>query len=41
MCGILGVIALNEDAKIDAFHFQKMSDTMTHRGPDGDGFICR
>ena len=39
MCGILGVIALNEDAVIDPFHFQKMSDTMIHRGPDGDGFL--
>lgn len=39
MCGILGIIALHEDATINPFLFQKMSDTMVHRGPDGDGFL--
>jgi asparagine synthase (glutamine-hydrolysing) len=34
MCGIVGIVSNKE---IDADNLKAMSDTMVHRGPDGDG----
>ena len=39
MCGILGVIALDNNEPIAPSKLVRMSDTMSHRGPDGDGFL--
>lgn len=36
MCGICGVITLKN--KIKGERLQKMSDTIAHRGPDGEGY---
>lgn len=37
MCGLSGIFDLQGDAAIDRGLLQLMNDTMTHRGPDGDG----
>lgn len=39
MCGILGVVGLNEQARIDPIQVIRMNKVMSHRGPDGDGFL--
>lgn len=39
MCGILGVVGLNEQAQIDPLLTIRMNKSMAHRGPDGDGFL--
>jgi asparagine synthase (glutamine-hydrolysing) len=36
MCGIVGYVSLNK--KVELSDIIKMSDTIAHRGPDGDGF---
>jgi len=36
MCGIAGIIALNDD-KIDKHIVKTMTDAIAHRGPDGEG----
>jgi len=38
MCGISGIISLN-GKNADPLILQRMSDTIRHRGPDGDGFL--
>lgn len=38
MCGIVGVLRFNDDAPpIDPARFAAMRDSMSHRGPDGQG----
>lgn len=39
MCGILGVVGLNEHAHLDPLLTIRMNKSMEHRGPDGDGFL--
>jgi asparagine synthase (glutamine-hydrolysing) len=38
MCGITGIVY--NDTFADTQDIQKMSDAITHRGPDGEGFIA-
>ena len=38
MCGILGIFNLN-GKPIDPIQLQRMTDIMSHRGPDGRGFL--
>jgi asparagine synthase (glutamine-hydrolysing) len=37
MCGIAGVFGLQRQQKIDVELVQRMSDSIVHRGPDGEG----
>ena len=37
MCGISGIISLNNNANIKRDHLDKMADSMIHRGPDDRG----
>ncbi len=41
MCGIAGIINLNEPSAIDPQIVRRMADAITHRGPDEDGFFAR
>ena len=41
MCGIAGIVNLNEPAAIDPQIVRRMADAITHRGPDEDGFFFR
>jgi len=38
MCGISGIVDLNDQRVIDASVLRKMNAAIAHRGPDGDGF---
>ncbi|MDW7972578.1 MAG: asparagine synthase (glutamine-hydrolyzing) [Thermodesulfovibrio sp.] len=38
MCGIVGYIGLDNQEPIDGELFVKMVDSLSHRGPDGEGF---
>jgi len=40
MCGIAGYVNLDPDAPVDLPLLQKMTETLTHRGPDEDGFLA-
>ncbi|HYF39436.1 MAG TPA: hypothetical protein VD930_07120, partial [Gemmatimonadales bacterium] len=37
MCGITGIVALN-GRPVDLAVLQRMNDSQSHRGPDGEGF---
>ncbi len=37
MCGITGILALDGQTPIDRGLLQRMNDTLSHRGPDGEG----
>jgi len=37
MCGITGIIQINTNA-YNKEHLEKMTDALSHRGPDGEGF---
>ena len=37
MCGITGILALDSEGTIDRALLQRMTDRLSHRGPDGDG----
>ncbi|MEM9013996.1 MAG: asparagine synthase (glutamine-hydrolyzing) [Pseudomonadota bacterium] len=39
MCGIAGIIDQRENRPIDRAALQRMTDALTHRGPDGEGFF--
>jgi asparagine synthase (glutamine-hydrolysing) len=39
MCGITGYFHFNKERKGDAHQIKKMADTLSHRGPDGEGFF--
>jgi asparagine synthase (glutamine-hydrolysing) len=38
MCGLAGKLASSSDAPVDRQLLEAMADSMTHRGPDADGF---
>ncbi len=37
MCGLVGIVDVRESRPIDGTLLRAMNDTLTHRGPDGDG----
>ena len=37
MCGIAGCISFTDGFRVDSDYVTRMRDTMTHRGPDGEG----
>lgn len=37
MCGICGIVSIGGDGPIDRDALQRMTDAMSHRGPDGQG----
>ena len=39
MCGIAGIIDLKAAREIDRAALKRMTDALTHRGPDGEGFF--
>ena len=39
MCGIFGLIALDEKLKIDKNHFKNCLNLMEHRGPDDSDIL--
>lgn len=39
MCGICGVVYANPDKPVDREMLQRMTNIMTHRGPDNNGFF--
>jgi asparagine synthase (glutamine-hydrolysing) len=38
MCGIAGIISLSSENELH--HLKKMTDSLSHRGPDGEGSWC-
>lgn len=38
MCGIAGLIGLNNNSLVEKHLLKKMTDVIVHRGPDGEGF---
>jgi len=38
MCGITGIVDLREKGPVNQDLVRAMNDSLTHRGPDGDGF---
>jgi len=38
MCGIAGIFDFRGQAEIDRILLRRMTDTLAHRGPDGDGY---
>ncbi|MFN8371326.1 MAG: asparagine synthase (glutamine-hydrolyzing) [Anaerolineae bacterium] len=41
MCGICGIANLQSHAPVDEALLHRMTASITHRGPDEDGFYCR
>lgn len=41
MCGITGILHFNPQRNIDSFVLRKMTDTLYHRGPDGEGYYVK
>lgn len=39
MCGIAGIVDLDDRRPTDADALRRMADALTHRGPDEDGFL--
>lgn len=39
MCGIAGILDLQGEREIDPHILKRMTDALTHRGPDGEGFF--
>lgn len=39
MCGIFGVVFTEKDRKVDSGWGMKLTDLMTHRGPDNSGYM--
>ena len=37
MCGIVGIVKLNQRETVDAARLTRMRDVLRHRGPDGEG----
>jgi asparagine synthase (glutamine-hydrolysing) len=40
MCGIAGILYFDDQTKVDQGAVQKMTDAMSHRGPNADGYFC-
>ena len=38
MCGITGIINYKEQAPVERYMLEKMTNSLKHRGPDGEGF---
>src|SRR5882724_8341135 len=38
MCGIAGIFHFDSDKKVDSNVIKRMTDSQSHRGPDGEGF---
>jgi len=41
MCGIAGYLHFDKSRKVDPDVLKKMTDTISHRGPDGEGFYMQ
>lgn len=41
MCGIAGIVHLDRSRPVDPNHLKRMTDSLLHRGPDGEGFFVR
>jgi len=41
MCGIAGICMRDPDARVDENLLRRMTTSLRHRGPDGDGFLLR
>lgn len=41
MCGITGVLHFDPSRNADSTLLRKMTDTLVHRGPDGDGYYIK
>jgi asparagine synthase (glutamine-hydrolysing) len=39
MCGIAGILALEQDDRVDILRLRRMREVITHRGPDGAGLF--
>jgi len=39
MCGIAGIMDIQGDREVDRDALKRMTDALTHRGPDGEGFF--
>jgi asparagine synthase (glutamine-hydrolysing) len=37
MCGIAGIVGLDQDSTVDRGRLERMRDVLRHRGPDGEG----
>ena len=40
MCGIAGVFHFDSDRKVDNILLKRITDVLSHRGPDGSGYYC-
>jgi asparagine synthase (glutamine-hydrolysing) len=38
VCGIAGILHLDKERKADNFLLKKMADSISYRGPDGEGY---
>jgi asparagine synthase (glutamine-hydrolysing) len=41
MCGITGILHFDKDRKADRSMIKKMADTISYRGPDGEGYYLK
>ncbi len=41
MCGIAGFCHFNSERQVNKYILKRMTDCISHRGPDGEGFYCR
>ena len=41
MCGITGILHFDSSRSVDAVLLRKMTDTLAHRGPDGQGYYIK
>ena len=39
MCGIAGIVTLDDGARVDEHRLRRMRDVLSHRGPDGAGLV--
>ena len=39
MCGFTGIVYFDENRKVDQQTLKRMNDSLTHRGPDDEGFM--
>lgn len=41
MCGIAGIFHFDPSRSVNESLLKKMTDTLVHRGPDGEGYYCK
>ncbi|MFH0732511.1 MAG: asparagine synthase (glutamine-hydrolyzing) [Candidatus Omnitrophota bacterium] len=41
MCGVCGIYSYNKNEAVNSRVLEQMTRTLTHRGPDDEGFFCR